>query len=373
MDFWRLSMNHKCALRARSIMCSEPASSFEARADEFYDALIRRDSSYLGSFLVGVRTTGVFCLATCRARKPKRENVAFFPDLPKVLAAGFRPCKICRPTEPVSEMIEDAQLALDQVRANPKYRLSDADLRALGVRPPVLRSWFKKHYGMTFQAYHRMLRINLACQELRAGKRATDAAMDSGFESLSGFGYAFRKQRGAAPSQDKAPEPIVMERFDTPLGPMFVAATSRGVCLLEFADRRMLETELADLQKRLKTRIDYGTNTHTRQAQKELGEYFLAERTQFEVALDAPGTEFQQSVWAALRGIPYGETASYADQARRIERPTAVRAVARANGANRIAIAIPCHRVIGQDGALVGYGGGVERKRWLLRLEGAID
>jgi AraC family transcriptional regulator of adaptative response/methylated-DNA-[protein]-cysteine methyltransferase len=215
-----------------------------------------------------------------------------------------------------------------------------------------------------------MLRINLACQELRAGKAATEAALDSGFESLSGFGYAYLKQRGAAPTRDEAAAPIVMERFDTPLGPMFVAATEHGVCLLEFTDRRMLETELRDLQRRLRTRIDYGSNAHTTQARAELAEYFEGSRTRFDIELDAPGTEFQREVWSALCAIPFGQTASYADQARRIGRPQAVRAVARANGANRIAIVIPCHRVIGKDGSLVGYGGGLARKRWLLAHEG---
>jgi AraC family transcriptional regulator of adaptative response/methylated-DNA-[protein]-cysteine methyltransferase len=342
------------------------------RDDEFYDALLRRDPAYLGSFVVGVRTTGICCISTCRARKPKRENCEFFAGLKHALAAGYRPCKICRPAEPVSEMIEDARLALDAVRAAPKQRLTDADLRALGARPPALRAWFKKHYGMTFQAYHRMLRINLAAQELRSGKPATDAALDSGYDSLSGFGYAYLKQRGSAPTQDLAEEPIMMERFDTPLGPMFVAATSEGVCLLEFTDRRMLETEFRDLQKRLNTQIDYGSNEHTQQTQKEIAEYFDGTRTIFDLKLHTPGTEFQQQVWGALRKIPYGETASYGEQAKRIGNPSAVRAVARANGMNRIAIVIPCHRVIGKDGSLTGYAGGLERKRWLLKHEGAM-
>lgn len=349
-----------------------PHPSDACRDDEFYDALLRRDAAYLGSFVVGVKTTGICCVATCRARKPKRRNVEFFAGLKDALAAGYRPCKVCRPAEPASEMIDDARIALEAVRAEPKRRLTDADLRAMGVRPPVLRSWFKKHYGMTFQAYHRMLRINLAAQELQSGKAATDAALEHGYDSLSGFGYAYLKHRGAAPSRDNAPAPIVMERFDTPLGPMFAAATERGLCLLEFTDRRMLETELRDLQKRLQTPIDYGSNAHTEQARRELAEYFAGSRTSFDVALDAPGTDFQQQVWNALLAIPFGETASYAEQAQRIGKPNAVRAVARANGMNRIAIVIPCHRVIGKDGSLTGYGGGLERKRWLLRHEGAV-
>jgi AraC family transcriptional regulator of adaptative response/methylated-DNA-[protein]-cysteine methyltransferase len=350
-------------------MSSDPRGDHTRRDDEFYDALLRRDPAYLGSFFVGVRTTGVFCLATCRARKPKRENVVFYRQLPEVLAAGFRPCKVCRPTESRPDLSDDARRALALLKADPKRRLSDAELRREGIRPAALRDWFKRHYGLTFQAYHRMLRINLACEELQAGRSATETAMESGYESLSGFGYAYRKQTGRAPSDHEAGQSLVMERFDTPLGPMFAAATPRGLCLLEFADRRMLESEIADLQRRFRSTMSYGHNAHTRQVRRELADYFQGTRRSFEVALDAPGTDFQRQVWHALQAIPFGQTASYAEQADRIGRPSAVRAVARANGANRIAIVIPCHRVIGRDGALVGYGGGLERKRWLLEHE----
>jgi len=350
-------------------MSSERSIDLSQRDNEFYDALLRRDPAYLGSFFVGVRTTGVFCLATCRARKPKRENVVFYTRLPEVLAAGFRPCKVCRPTDSTPDLSDDARRALALIKADPKRRLSDAELRREGIRPAALRDWFKRHYGLTFQAYHRMVRINLACEELQAGRSATETALESGYQSLSGFGYAYRRQTGRAPSDHEAGKSLVMERFDTPLGPMFAGATQHGLCLLEFTDRRMLESEIADLQRRCKTTMSYGQNAHTRQAREELAEYFRGRRRDFDVALDTPGTDFQQQVWQSLRGIPVGQTASYAEQAGLIGRPSAVRAVARANGANRVAIVIPCHRVIGRDGALVGYGGGLERKRWLLDHE----
>ncbi len=133
----------------------------------------------------------------------------------------------------------------------------------------------------------------------------------------------------------------------------------------------MLETEFADLQKRLNAVILAGENDHTRQLKRELAEYFAGERQQFEVALDAPGTPFQQLVWDGLQAIPYGQTASYSEQAQYLGRDSATRAVASANGKNRISIVIPCHRVIGKDGSLTGYGGGLERKRWLLDHEKA--
>ena len=150
---------------------------------------------------------------------------------------------------------------------------------------------------------------------------------------------------------------------------MYACATDEGVCLLEFSDRRMLETELRDIQKKLNGIILIGENVHINQLEKELKQYFEGKRKTFDVQLICPGTEFQQSAWDNLRDIPYGETRSYQYQAGQIDKPNAVRAVASANGFNRIAIIIPCHRVIGKDGQLRGYGGGLERKKWLLDHE----
>lgn len=150
---------------------------------------------------------------------------------------------------------------------------------------------------------------------------------------------------------------------------MFVCASERGVCLLEFVDRRMLETELSDLQRLLNARIIAGQNDHIRQTEKEIAEYFAGKRVRFTLALDTPGSEFQRRVWQALAEIPCGESTHYQALAETLNKPTAARAVAAANGANRIAIVIPCHRVIGKDGSMTGYGGGVARKRWLLEHE----
>lgn len=152
---------------------------------------------------------------------------------------------------------------------------------------------------------------------------------------------------------------------------MFISATDKGVCLLEFADRRMLETEFEDLQKRLSAKIIAGENEHIQQAKFELAEYFAGKRKSFEVALDTPSTPFRQNVWQELLKIPFGKTCSYGALAKALGKPNAVRAVGTANGHNRVAIIIPCHRVIGADGSLTGYAGGLERKRWLLELEGA--
>jgi AraC family transcriptional regulator of adaptative response/methylated-DNA-[protein]-cysteine methyltransferase len=336
---------------------------------EFYEALVRKDPSYLGSFFVGVTTTGVFCVPTCRARKPRPENAVFFTELRDALAHGYRPCKLCRPTEAASEPPGEVRAALDLLKEEPKRKVGDAELRDRGLGPERVRRWFKLHYGITFQAYQRMVRINTAVEELRTDASVTRAAFDSGYDSLSGFSYTYKKLMGGSPAAGKARPTICLERILTPLGPMFAGATERGLCLLEFTDRRMLETELGDLQRRLGAVALMGGNEHTRRAALELAEYFSGTRTTFGVPLDAPGTDFQRAVWEVLRTIPYGETRSYREQAERLGNPAAVRAVASANGRNRIAVIIPCHRVIGKDGSLTGYGGGLERKRWLIAHE----
>lgn len=150
---------------------------------------------------------------------------------------------------------------------------------------------------------------------------------------------------------------------------MFVCATEHGVCLLEFTDRCMLETEFRDLQCLLKARILTGENKHTRQTEKEISEYFAGKRQRFGSVLHTPGSEFQRKVWAGLRKIPFGTVTNYQSLATDVEKPNAVRAVAAANGANRVAIVIPCHRVIGKNGAMTGYGGGLARKKWLIEHE----
>ncbi|WP_230351488.1 bifunctional transcriptional activator/DNA repair enzyme AdaA [Lelliottia sp. WAP21] len=333
----------------------------------WYQALIERAPEYTGVFFVGVKTTGVFCISVCRARKPKRENVEFYPDVKSVLAAGYRPCKVCRPAENAHSAPLFIGQALELVRRDPQLRISDPELRRHGISPERVRRWFRQHHGITFQQFQRMQRVNSACQALNKGRAATDVALDSGYESLSGFGYTYKRLTGAAPTQK--PQMIVIHRFTTTLGPMFVCATERGVCLLEFTDRRMLETEFRDLQRLLNARMITGENSHTQQTVAEIDEYFAGTRQHFDLILDTPGSAFQQSVWQELRAVPYGHTSHYQAISRLINKPNAVRAVAAANGANRIAIVIPCHRIIGKDGGMTGYGGGISRKEWLIEHE----
>ncbi len=162
---------------------------------------------------------------------------------------------------------------------------------------------------------------------------------------------------------------ILTTKIETVLGTMIAGTVDEGICLLEFGDRKLLNSEYSDLKKYLATEITEGENMHTSMLRLQLNEYFKGERKEFDLKLIIPGTIFQQMVWNELLSIPYGVTRTYQEQAEALQKPDAVRAVANANGMNRIAIIIPCHRVIGSDGRLTGYGGGLKRKKWLLDHE----
>lgn len=340
------------------------------KREEMYEALIRKDSHFEGVFFAAIKTTGIFCRPTCTARKPKAENVEYFASVKEAMDHGYRPCKVCHPLQMEGRVPEWLQGLLKELRENPEARIRDSELRSRGVTPSRVRRWFLKNYSMTFQAYQRMLRLNQAFGQIKYGERVTDAAFQNGYDSLSGFGEAFKNTTGFPPSESQDKALITITRMETPLGPMLAGATLEGICLLEFTDRRMLETQLKRLRRSLNAEVLPGNNPHFTGLYDQLQAYFSGNLKVFTLPLVLPGTDFQRQVWAALQAIPYGETRSYRQQAEAIGNPAAVRAVARANGDNRIAILIPCHRVIGADGSLTGYGGGLWRKQRLLDLEG---
>jgi AraC family transcriptional regulator of adaptative response/methylated-DNA-[protein]-cysteine methyltransferase len=218
-----------------------------------------------------------------------------------------------------------------------------------------------------------MIRISSAMTKLKDGENITNVAFDSGYASLSGFNESFKTLTGISPSKATSKNIINIHRFESPLGPMFACATDEGLCLLEFSERRWLDKELKTISQLLDASIIHGMNDHLQQVENQMNEYFRKERTEFTIPLVTPGTEFQQKVWKELQNIPYGSTRSYKEQSIALGQPSAIRAVANANGMNRIAVIIPCHRVIGEDGHLTGYGGGIWRKKWLLDLERGID
>ena len=339
------------------------------RSAEMERAFYARDASYDGVFFTGVRTTGVFCRPSCAARKPLRRNVEFFPTVGRALFAGYRPCLRCLPLDADGRPPEWLECLLEQVDARPDHRMRASDLRVIGLSPERVRRHFRRSYGMTFDAYCRARRLGEAFEKLREGADLDSAAFDSGYESLSGFRDAFSRHFGAPPGKGREGTCMQVAWLRTPLGPMIAGSTDEGLCLLEFTDRRMLERQLSILGRRFRLPMVPGESEHLRQAKGELSEYFEGRRREFGVRLHVVGSDFQKRVWDALIRIPYGETRSYAALAREVRSPDAVRAVGQANGMNRIAILVPCHRVVNADGRLGGYGGGLWRKQRLLALE----
>jgi AraC family transcriptional regulator of adaptative response/methylated-DNA-[protein]-cysteine methyltransferase len=222
---------------------------------------------------------------------------------------------------------------------------------------------------MTFAAWCRGLRLSRAFTQIRRGDPMDDVILGHGFESHSGFRSAFSRAFGHAPGQATAADCLRVALLETPMGPMLAAASDRALCQLEFADRRGLERSYEEMRARFQLPVVPGENAVLRQLRDELGEYFLGARREFTVPVELKGTEFQQRTWRELQKIPYGRTASYEAIAKKMGLPSAVRAVARANGTNRLYLLVPCHRVIAKDGSISGYGGGVWRKRLLLDLE----
>ena len=303
--------------------------------DTLYAALLARDPAYDGFAFVGVKSTGVFCRLTCPARKPKRENTLFFDSIKGCVEAGFRPCLRCRPLERLGTQGPLVSDLLQRLGRQPQRRWFEDDLAALGYDPSTVRR----------------------------------AQLDASFDSDSGFRSAFARLLGEPPSQLRGRELLKADWLQTPLGAMLAVADAQALHLLEFFDRPALSGELKRLQKSSGSSIGFGRFASIDRIEAELADYFGGTPVRFQTPLALNASAFTRTVWQALREVPCGSTQSYSGLARSIGSPSSVRAVARANGANQIAIVIPCHRVIGSDGSLTGYGGGLWRKRWLLEHE----
>lgn len=339
----------------------------EAEKKKFYRALLERDREFDGVFYVGVKTTGVFCRPTCPARKPKFENCEFFKTAKWALDATYRPCQRCKPLSNPDAASDIVQKLIDAIEACPEKHWKEADFRALSTNAPQASRLFKKRFGITFVAYARARRMGIAMKQIKEKSSILDTQLDVGYESGSGFRDAFSKIMGAPPAKSAGIHTFVSTWIDTPLGPMIAIADQEALVLLEFVSRRGLEKEIEKLRQ--KGAILPGNNQHLQLIQKELSAYFKGKLVQFTTPIKVFGTPFQRRVWDELKRIPSGETRSYAQLAKAVESPNGHRAVAQANGANQLAIIIPCHRVINASGELGGYGGGVERKKWLLEHE----
>lgn len=339
--------------------------------DTLYKALCERDPSFEGRVYVAVKSTGIFCRMTCPARKPKQENCTFMESIGECLEAGYRACKRCKPLGEENQLDPGVADLLGALEAEPDRRWSESDIIARGQDPSTIRRAFKRLYGMTFLEMARMRRLADGFTALKSGEQVISAQLEAGFESASGFRDAFARLLGVAPGAFRGDEVLKADWIDTPLGAMLAVCDAHALHLLEFIDRKALPGELRKLQKTVPGGIGIGRTPVTEQVEAELADFFAGKTADFKTPLALHGSDFTREVWQALRDIPAGKTRSYGELAKQLGRPGSSRAVARANGANQIALIIPCHRVIGADGSLTGYGGGLWRKEKLIALERA--
>lgn len=334
-----------------------------------YQALLARNANYDGQAYVCVATTGIFCRLTCPARKPKSENCTFYASITECIESGYRACKRCHPLGPMASADPVIITLLTALDEQPERRWSEANIQDMGLDLSTVRRSFKRQFGITFLEMARQRRLREGFETIADGGKVIEAQIDARFESASAFRASFAQILGRAPGS-LDPDPILFaDWITTPLGDMISISSRTQLYLLEFIDRKALKTEIGRLEKHVKGKIGLGKTTASEQIAAELKMFFAGQSADFATPLAYTGTAFSQSVWHELRKIPAGVTRSYSEIAQRIGRPTATRAVARANGANQIALVIPCHRVIGADGSLTGYGGGLWRKQKLIEIE----
>jgi AraC family transcriptional regulator, regulatory protein of adaptative response / methylated-DNA-[protein]-cysteine methyltransferase len=334
--------------------------------DWAFSAFDTRDRSFDGRFVGAVKTTGIYCKPSCPARRPLRENVEFFADSAAARAAGYRACKRCLPDD-VGRDGEGVAKAIALITASEEALSLEALAAEAGYAPHHFHRIFKRATGVTPAAYVRGARAKRAEAALSETASVTEAIYAAGYSGPSRF-YAQSKARlGMSPSAWKNGGAGVVIRWaiaDTTLGKMLLAATEKGICRLSFDEdeaelhRRFPRAEITpggadftDLVKRAVAAVDHPAQMPS-------------------LPLDVQGTAFQQAVWAELQRIPPGETRTYAQIAMAVGKPKAVRAAGTANGANNVAVLIPCHRVIRTDGSMGGYAYGIDRKEKLLAMEG---
>jgi len=343
-----------------------------ATDDERWSAVRARDANADDVFYYAVRTTGVYCRPSCAARPANRANVSFYTTTTAAERAGFRPCKRCKPDqaslrERHAQLIADACKAIETQEELPNL---EALADAAGLSRFHFHRLFKRITGLTPKAYANAHRTQRVQRELAKGARVTDAIYAAGYNSNSPFYASSTRSLGMRPTEYRSSGRGTAIRFavaQCTLGSLLVAASDKGVCSILLGDDP--EALVRDLQDRFRNaELIGGDRAFERWVAKVVG-FIEAPRIGLDLPLDVRGTAFQQRVWEALRKIPAGETVSYADLAKRIGLPTATRAVAQACGANPIAVAIPCHRVVRTDGSLSGYRWGVERKKELLARE----
>jgi AraC family transcriptional regulator of adaptative response/methylated-DNA-[protein]-cysteine methyltransferase len=343
-----------------------------SRDDARWEAVAARDTSFDGHFYYSVGTTGVYCRPSCGARLAKRENVRFHDTRADAERAGYRPCKRCKPDQPLRDQLHAEKVAqacrlIETAEEAPKL---DDLAEIVGLSPYHFHRIFKQMLGVTPKAYAVARRHKRVRARLGKSGTVTEAIYDAGFHSNGRFYANSSEMLGMTPSDFRAGGAGQQMRFaigHCSLGLILVAASDKGICAIFFGDDR--ESLLRDLKQQFPRSALIGGDKDFEELVAKVVGFVENPAKGVDLPLDVRGTAFQHRVWDALRRIPVGSTASYAEIAERIGAPKAVRAVARACATNRIAVAIPCHRVVRSDGALSGYRGGVERKRALLAKE----
>lgn len=318
---------------------------------------------------MAVKTTGIFCRPGCPARTPHLKNCEFFDKAQDALSAGYRPCKRCHPMHLPGQASALIKNLINLVENDPERRWSEKDLKARGIDPSTARRQFQKRFGMSFSAYVKGRNLAKARAEISDGGSVINAQLAGGFDSPSGFREAYAKTFGAPPNK-AGQDPLFVHWVDTPIGPMIVICSETALYLSEFTNRKNLKGQLEKLIKVYDRPILPGRTAVTEKTEVQLAAYFAGTLSSFDLPLKPTGTDFQRRVWDALTAIPFGETRSYGELAKTIGNAKAFRAVASSNARNGLAIIIPCHRVINTGGALGGYAGGLDKKRWLLAHEG---
>ncbi|MDY0011574.1 MAG: bifunctional DNA-binding transcriptional regulator/O6-methylguanine-DNA methyltransferase Ada [Rhodocyclaceae bacterium] len=348
------------------------ALATETLHDPRWAAVLARDPQAEGRFVYGVRTTGVYCRPTCGARAPRPENVRFYLTAAEAEAAGLRPCRRCRPDLPPlarrqAALVTELCRRIDQAETSPSL---EELARQAGLSAFHVHRLFKAATGMTPRAYGAARRAERVREELARGGGVTTAILEAGYNSSSRFYAESSRLLGMTPRRYRAGGADTVIRFavgQCALGAILVAASTQGVCAILLGDDP--ETLVRDLQDRFRQAELVGGDAGFEEWMAQAVGLVEAPGLGLDLPLDLRGTAFQQRVWRALREIPAGSTASYAEIARRIGAPGSARAVAGACAANPLAVAIPCHRVVRNDGGLAGYRWGVERKRALLERE----
>ncbi|MGZ5919734.1 MAG: bifunctional DNA-binding transcriptional regulator/O6-methylguanine-DNA methyltransferase Ada [Hyphomicrobium sp.] len=360
--------------RLKSEQSGKPRPALASKGDDARWAAVQaRDATRDGAFVTAVLSTGIYCRPSCPARHPLRQNVRFYATREDAESAGFRPCKRCKPDtlslrdEHAAKVAEACRL-IEAAVEQPKL---DVIAAAAGLSPYHFHRIFKATTGVTPKAFATAHRNNAVRDSLQRSATVTDAIYDAGFSSSSRFYANSTEVLGMMPTSYRTGAPDEEIRFafgDCSLGAILVAASANGVCaILLGADRQALAGELR--QRFLRAKLIEADAAFNKTVAKTI-RLIEAPGSNIDLPLDVRGTAFQHRVWAALKDIPAGSTASYTQIAKRIGEPKAVRAVAGACAANPVAVAIPCHRVVRADGGLAGYRWGVARKRALLDREG---